>query len=288
MMHLYRKDILSPKTYVYPKTFVFDTSRFIIEDPESSEISNNQIVDFKNTSANDLINNSTIYKINKYGNLTKFTGKAYHAYGDIPWFMRGSPSPYSDDFKKDVFTNHLTDHYLKMYYKIMMGLDFREYIFQMTPDSSITPGPDGRHAMLFEQMQANNTTLFPEASEDMVAARELDKLNRGIANSLYFNSEKYMKACVYPNIFDRVFSIFINERDFVFATNRIRQDKIRYAVQPTFNLTGKQTVQSKLKLQLGVAPPVQKYYNNTLDPNFPQVYQYYVEIAILKRIEDPD
>ena len=32
----------------------------------------------------------------------------------------------------------------------------------------------------------NNEILFPEAATDMNSARELDKINRGISNSLFF------------------------------------------------------------------------------------------------------
>ena len=31
----------------------------------------------------------------------------------------------------------------------------------------------------------------------------------------------------------------------------------------------------------------EKYYNNTRDKDFPQVYMYYAEISLLRRIETP-
>ena len=289
MMTIHRKDVLNSRAYVYPKTFIFDMSRFVID--YSDNFTASQVSDQDFLSSEDLLKNSQIFKIDGLGYVHNLpAGKAYHkdSYGI---FKFENQPGYSDKFQKDIFHNHLTDHYLKMYYKFLLGLDFDEYIYQLTSDSAIRNGPDQVNIDLLNEIIKNNESVFPDAFEDMDAARELFKINTGIANTLFFNSERYTKAALYPNAFDRVFSVLINERDFIHYTGNVKNDKSAKnygnivgnifrtnCVAETFNDIRKPLSNMTLK---------EKYYNKTRNKDFPQVYMYYAEISILKRIEEP-
>jgi hypothetical protein len=291
MVSIHRKDVLNSRSYVYPKTFVFDMSRFVIDYPDNFTAS--QVSDQDFLSAEDLLNNTKISKINGLGNniISLPKGKAYHKDSFGVFDFENQPG-YSDKFQKDIFHNHLTDHYLKMYYKFLLGLDFDEYVYQMTKDSAIRNGPDQVNVDLLNQIIENNESVFPDAFQDINSARELFKINTGIANTLFFNSERYTKAALYPNAFDRVFSILLNERDFIYYTGNVTNDKSakQYGriVGNQFRTNGTVETINKIRKPLSSMTTKEKYYNNTRDKDFPQVYMYYAEISLLRRIETPD
>ena len=274
---------------MYPKTFVFDMSRFVIDYP--GNVTTRQVSDQDFLSPEDLINNSEIYKMDGLGNAFRVPeGKAYHRDSFGIFDFENKPE-YSIKFQKDIFHNHLTDHYLKLYYKFLLGLDFDEYVYQLTSDSAIRNGPDSVNANLLNQIIANNESVFPDAFADMNSARELHKINTGIANTLFFNSERYTKASLYPNAFDRVFSVLLNERDFINYTGNIRYDKSSRsrggAGGNTFRIDGEVETIDKIRKPLSSMTNKEKYYNRSRDKDFPQVYMYYAEISLLRRIETP-
>ena len=175
----------------------------------------------------------------------------------------------------------------------MTGLDFKEYVFQLTADSAIKNGPDGSNQDLLNQIIDTNLVIFPQAAEDIAAAREMYKINTGISNTLLFNSGNYMKACLYPNAFDRVFSVMVNERDFVYASGNPTTDFQSAAFyqgvdRPDPNLTCKLEAVSSLQVPLSSITPTQGYYNQVRNKHQPQVCMYYANIYLLKRIEIPD
>ena len=288
MISIYKKDILNKSCFVYPKTFVFDTSRFFLDNIQGYNPEHMKGVSI--LSPRELKNKTVMYKINGYGDVYELKpGKAYSE--SIQNLGYENNPRYSENFLDDIFENHMMDHYLKTYSKLMTGLDFKEYIFQLTPESSIRNGPDGSNLSVLNQMITNNERVFPEAATDITAARELDKINRGISNTLFFNSERYMKASMFPNAFDRVFSLFINERDFVHASRNIAYDlsdeKYGGRSKPRF-ATKLSSEARSIKKPIATMRESEKYYNKTLDKDYPQVYMYYAEISIMKRIEKPD
>jgi hypothetical protein len=289
MVAIHRKDVLNSRSYVYPKTFVFDMSRFVIDYPDNGSVG--QTSDQTFLSAEDLINNSQIHKIDGLGSAFRIPkGKAYHKDSFGIFDFENQPG-YDDKFTKSIFENHLTDHYLKMYYKFLLGLDFDEYVYQLTRDSAIKNGPDQINIDLLNQIITNNESVFPDAFEDINSARELFKINTGIANTLFFNAERYAKAALYPNAFDRVFSVLLNERDFIHYTGDIVKDKSarQYGgiVGNQFRTNGQIETINKIRKPLSNITIGEKYYNKTRDKDFPQVYMYYAEISIMRRIETP-
>ena len=289
MLTIYRKDVLNSKSYVYPKTFIFDMSRFTIEGIHGAGISNSQLSGRTFLSATELKENSTLHKIDGFGQVHRMP--AGSAYDTTKTFYKNAPN-YDEKFKNSIFNNHLDDNYFKMYFKLMTGLDFKEYVFQLTHDSAIMNGPDGSNVDLLNKIRSNNLLLFPAAYEDPNTATELEKINRGISNTLFFNSKRYMKACIYPNVFDRVFSVLINERDFIYSSGNPQEDM---SVQnygssgaPKFNIElGIEAIQD-LNVPNSVFAPTKNYYNLSRNKNSPQVYMYYAQVTLMKRIEKPD
>ena len=291
LIEIHRKNMLDNTERTYSTPFVFDMSRFIIEDPDVSSIINRQLNDFTDQGVETLKSKTCIYQINSLGEVKRWVGTAYQAAATTGEDVES----YSQKFKSAVFTNHMTDHYLKMYCKAMLGLDFREYVFQISQSGKLTQGPSGELATsVYQQLIDQNSKLFPGADTDVSIATELDKLNRGIGNSLYFNSQKYLHAALFPNAFDRVFSVLINERDFMYkgttATagfESIQADLDRYKHKPAYNLEGKQIISQGLKTN-SLAPGYTQYYeryNESLQEDSAQIYNYYCTVSILPRPE---
>ena len=115
-----------------------------------------------------------------------------------------------------------------------------------------------------------------------------------------------MDAVLQGKIFDRVFSMMINERDFIIHPDSFRPeqgtfngngrlsrpqsqrafdietpDQI-YTRVPTFSLDGKlQLGNTFVKAEIKNQYRILKNYSDSLDPDSTQIYNYTVEIALL-------
>ena len=92
-------------------------------------------------------------------------------------------------------------------------------------------------------------------------------------------------------ILGALFSVLLNERDFIYYTGNITHDKStkQYGriVGNQFRTNGTVETINKIRKPLSSMTNKEKYYNNTRDKDFPQVYMYYAEISLLRRIETP-
>ena len=103
-----------------------------------------------------------------------------------------------------------------------------------------------------------------------------------------------MHTTLYPNAFDRVFSVLINERDFMYkgttataGTADLQADKERYKSTPYYNLEGKQIISQGLNTE-SLDPGYTKYYeryNESLQEDSAEIYNYYCTVSILPRPE---
>ena len=157
----------------------------------------------------------------------------------------------------------------------------------------------------------------PDANVDQSVTREFDRFHSAAGNSLIFKSNMFMNGVLAPKIFDRVFSVLINERDFIIHPNSLRnspQDVINnsYALPlgvqlqnasaasqvedfnqiytgqiPKFSLKGELQVEgSNVKNSLLANYPTLREYSKSLNPNSPQMYSYSVEIALLPKAKN--
>ncbi len=316
---VHRQNLLNPKEIVYPKTFLFDASRFVIENPDISRIDNTHITDFVDDQiVNALIKKHVIYKVNTKGDgnetvvdefsaIKKIVGSAYNnSSGD---------SRYSSELKESIFVNHLTDHYLKLYNRIITGIDLQEHTFQLLDDYNLQGlTADSNKQTLFNgDLKDKTLLLFPDASKDLSVAREYFRLHRASSNSFLFKSQGYMDAVLQGKVFDRVFSLMVNERDFIIHPDTFQPnptgiqipnaqvligeqpflietfDQI-YDRNPTFNTNGKlQLGNASVKQQIQSQYPVLRTYSDSLNPESTQIYNYTVEISLLKgMIEEND
>ena len=317
-IYIHRQNLLNPKEKVYPKTFLFDISRFVLENPDTSRIDNTHITDFvDNQIVESLIEKHVIYKVGERGDsntspgegnsIEKRTGTAYkNSNGD---------SRYSRELKEAIFKNHLTDHYLKLYNRVITGIDLQEHTFQLFDDynlQGLTSDPD-KQSLFNGDLKDKTLVLFPGAANDLSIAREYFRLHRGAGNSFLFKSKGYMDAVLQGKIFDRIFSMMINERDFIIHPDTFTSvnsgplgiggqvqigqqltqietiDQI-YDRIPKFTLDGKlQLGNTTVKTQVAMQYPVLRSYSNSLNPDSTQIYNYTIEVSLLPAmIEEND
>lgn len=309
---VHRQNLLNPKEIVYPKTFLFDMSRFVIENPDVAIIDNTHITDFVDDQiVNALIKKHVMYKVNAGGlgsaAINKRVGTAYkNASGD---------NRYTSELKESIFINHLTDHYLKLYNRIITGIDLQEHTFQLLDDYNLQglTADSNKQSLFNGDLKDKTLLLFPDASKDIAVAREYFRLHRGASNSFLFKSQGYMDAVLQGKVFDRVFSLMVNERDFIMHPDSFQPNgsgidvpnvPVRIGEQPffiesfdqiydrvpTFNTRGKlQLGNATVKEQIQNQYPVLRTYSDSLNPESTQIYNYTVEISLLKgMIEEND
>ena len=315
IIYVYRQNILNPNEKVYPKTFIFDLSKFVIENPDFQNIDNKQIIDYvDNQNIDDLIKNHCVYKINEVKNLNqndinskfeKFVGAAFSVTDD--------EEGYSSKLKSEIFQNHLSDHYLKLYNRILSGVDVQEHVFQLSDQYNLdgqTVDQD-KQDLFNGDLQTKTIKLFPDANTNSAIASEYLRLKNGAGNSLLFKSEQYMNATLQSKIFNRVFSIMINERDFVIhpdtlpdtanininlpiivqqglSTTPIESPEQLYESLPQFSADGKIQINGSIKPAVRQTYPILNNYANSIEKpdDTSQIYNYTVQVGLLPCLDE--
>ena len=116
--------------------------------------------------------------------------------------------------KRDaILRNTVTDYYLKMYQNVTTGLYTSEDVFTSENISQTTVDPD--KIQEFNTTMALNLAAHPAANISIEASREYDRIKSECERSYIFSSDRYARDAVEPKIFDRVFRVLIDERDFI-------------------------------------------------------------------------
>lgn len=123
----------------------------------------------------------------------------------------------------EIFKNHIADYYLKLYTRMISGLDFDEDVFQITDDDDITiaPGADtspflgssNLAAYFTETIQQNINQGQYDSETSNAMQRELQRLKSEAGRSIFFSPFKYLYRTIRTRAFDRVFSVLVDESD---------------------------------------------------------------------------
>tara|TARA_Y100000034_G_scaffold86153_1_gene103278 strand:+ start:25 stop:2616 length:2592 start_codon:yes stop_codon:yes gene_type:complete len=309
-IHVSKVDDINPAIRYYPKTFVFDMSRYVIENINENDISFNpiglmqgsqdfqpQLTDFTNTDISTLLDKHTICEL-KSGNLNVYQGNAYLTEGS------SKPDNLNIQTMRSIYHNHLADYYLKLYFKTMEGIDYSSSKLLLT--DNLESMSDLNKTSLLNNLRARLEILFNNRDEVLQSSRELMRIDNASKYSLFYSSELYSKDVLYPKIFDRIFTLFVNERDFILRTkDESNGTEGSYSMDPQlcfdkyilptplFRLDGGREVTTMIKPEFASNQTQQggissgwatyyNYYNHTLDPAYPQLYNYNVQIVLLK------
>jgi len=134
----------------------------------------------------------------------------------------------STNLKDHIRNNHLSDHYLKIYLKTVMGIDIYEDVFQHDTASTLRSGPDSVSlgtSVAKEAIVANTSQTYEKAMTSALQnlsqftvktteeAIEFSRLSSEIARSLPFSKQKYANRVLQAKKFDRVFCLLVHEQN---------------------------------------------------------------------------
>lgn len=266
-INLYRRNLANPYEKTYPKIFLFDTSRYVLSDDVSNILSEQNFqLNFKDSDtltqfidAHQITrikisdSNATTYTpINKLDSVFKvYTGQAYDNTADT--------NIITPDMQESVFRNLILDFYLKVYYRQMLGLDITEYSHGLDrlddPDST-----DAEKRSILTTFEEEILIAFGYTPGDLVLdsnVKQIAGVLKEIKNSVIFKSEAIQNQIIKPRIFERVFGIYFNERDFTISS------------QTNVNTRNtQQTPDTPVNSNQNQNPSPEENYDNNIIPNF--------------------
>jgi hypothetical protein len=205
---------------------------------------------------------------------------------------------------QELVDNHIMNHYLKIYCKLTLGIDFNEYAFPITP--SVIKGllnVDDDNVDLFNSFTQDLILRYPSINVDSNLRGEFNRMKRQIADSLLFSIKNKAKFLLEPKCFDRVFSILINEDDFVVDINQIESLETEtlenfYNEAPIFSLDSKIQIKSGVSNEYNVdsnsehtnpelsyLPKELKDYIKIKNGNdIPTMEQFFATVSLIKSI----
>ncbi|MBW2994510.1 hypothetical protein KY315_03760, partial [Candidatus Woesearchaeota archaeon] len=286
-VNIFKRNEIDSQVLVYPKTFLFDSSLMIIDnDFEGKNL--NHISNFSDTwSFSDILNNIEFTtwsnKNNDLGDPFSNLKKAYSAN-----YQKGSELKSS--YGEDILKNHILDYAFKVYYRYALGLDLNENTFTLSPirknSEQISGGLSVRRNEIqsdYENLINKTRLLYPAANIDQKLASELFRAIEIIAASPGYSLVDKLKKVIYPKKFDKVFSILVNEKDFVLYTPAYDKNFIDvYKTEPSFSYTSK-TTRPDLKNVSSENEKIINKYNRECEEDFPEVFSMYATITILPK-----
>jgi hypothetical protein len=224
---IYKKSLINPEDISYvPKKFIFDTSKFIfnnsnlLSDDLNSEYDANGIFE---RGMSGFLGDERLYELSRgvQGNvkLAFMTGDTIEDFIDDNIIGQNRRQKLNN-----IFMNHLTDHYSKMYARVMLGIDIDEDIYMLEKrDLGLITGHDTNElndnienlymTHFYYPMQNLLDTYLP--NENLGYTYEFNRLVNTAKKSNLFACQKYFHRAVLPKSFDRVFTMFIDEGDFL-------------------------------------------------------------------------
>ena len=250
---IYKKNLLYPDEVFYvPKRFIFDTTKFIFDNSDiidrNIEMGSLSTVDTSTLSnsiflqdPNQFMEEQILYHVGRSPSggldISYMNGRAIDILGnntqeevdtDSNHYDQSSATDtistriteYEHDLLKNIYQNHLTDHYLKMYVKTMMGIDIDEdvYVMNSKRDISLYTGNDPELEQSFiSNFYTPMSSLLSTLNflDDKSYIYEFNRIVSTAAKSNFFAPEKYLNRSVLPKSIDRTFTFLIDEGDFV-------------------------------------------------------------------------
>jgi len=285
---IHKKDHFNPDMNLLPKVFVFDTSANILDYDFHGRVASHLQNLNENSNFESILNSINVFRFNLDNN-----GKL------IKQASTGYPEGI---FNRDVMINHVHDYCLKEYMKLTSGLDFNEESFLLLSEgldqNKINSTVLTRDALKveYEKILARIENLYPDVQTDPQLKSELFRMTKLIKQSAPFSFANKFKKIIAPKSFDRVYSVMINEKDFLIDLepgnlNASSADVSNiFSQQPSFSVTAKLSRPINLadNNQSGLTNASQGSqsdnivkYIKSIDENFPGVYQYKAEVSLL-------
>tara|TARA_B100001093_G_scaffold514585_1_gene588939 strand:- start:18848 stop:23548 length:4701 start_codon:yes stop_codon:yes gene_type:complete len=207
---IFKKDHINPELEFLPKNFIFDTSANILDYEKPDKLAYHLRNITANISFENILRSMQIFRYELSDQGEALTNQKI----GFPVGM----------FNRQVMINHVHDYCLKEYMKLVLGIDTSEESFLLTElldftkieSTTFTSGASGNDLVEnFKQMLARIERLYPKVQSDEQLRGEVFRLTRMLKQSAPYSFVNRFKKVISPKSFDKVYSIFINENDFV-------------------------------------------------------------------------
>jgi len=284
---LYKNNQLNPEIDYVPKQFIFDMSKHIFPctyNKNGSITSSNHIknsTDDKNLEK--IIKDMEIFIFNDDSNFGfKSNGSGYE--GIVGNRTSKTENNYGSKIKRQALLNHIFDYYLKMYTKLTAGFDVNESTFLLNSENIFSGQIDNQTGNEIKNQIYNRYLRdYPGVANDATQREIFSRSINLIASSVIFSSNNRLKEMMSMNCFERIFSILVNDKDFIVDTEEDGTSQL-YENVPILNLTGKLArPKFKANLQLDKNSKKIKSYIKENQEKSTSMSGFSVEIGILKK-----
>lgn len=285
-LSVFKKSHLYPEYEFYPKNYIFDTSATILDyNPKNGELARHLKRYRGDATFNDLLKNVEISRFNVDEN-GKTQTVVTRGYGT---------QRTSGVYDKDVLINHVTDYMIKEYCKLTTGLDFDEDTFLLR-DEPINFDIIASTNLLGEKLKNEYIgilkvlqNIYPESINDPQLKSEVFRMTKIIKQAAPFSFVNRFTKAVTPKSFDRVYSILVNEKDFILnSSENIFNKPVEFHINSRLQRPDKLNVryQGKVNMRAFSSNVSQQdneitKYAKSINENYPEVYNYSVSLSLL-------
>lgn len=272
---VFKKNHLDPEAEYYPKNFIFDVSANILD----YKIGNSDLGKLTNHLEN-LKTDMSFSNILKSIELQRFLpgGQNIKIHTSFGYGETGM-------FSKEVLINHLHDYLLKEYIKMTTGFLIDESSFLLTEkpinyqNVETTQNLGTRLNNEYRRVLENIKKRYPKIEVDDQLKSEVFRMISMIKQSAPFSFVNRFKQTIIPNSFDKVYTVLINEKDFVRIPPEGTPDNHILSIDGSLT--------RKIVSSYQISEDGSLSYGNTInvlnesDNNTPSVYNYYTQVSIL-------
>lgn len=239
---VYKNNQLSTETKYLPKQFVFDASKHVLPF-YCNHLGNTRYSRHVSRMTDDLslkkiIENIEMYVFNEGLNFG-FKSNGYGSKGIVGNKTSDLSNNYENDdqFAKDVAMNQISDYYLKLYTNLTTSIEINESMFPVDSNKSFTGNLDNSKANEFKNSIIQKILLaHPKITETEFQSERFFRAANSLNNSILLSSKNRLTEMLSVGCFERVFSILINERDFLIDDDNVNDI---YKDSPSVNITSK-------------------------------------------------
>ena len=275
-VNIYKKDQINDTIVYYPKTYIFDISA--------------NIEDYNNGTPTGLSSHLTDFRL-VHSILTVMQSLEVTRYTTS---LSGNTSSnisvgLSGIFSQEILLNHLHDYLLKEYMRSTTGLDISTGTFCMYSDPgeiqdlSLVRNTAGNSELVTEYKQLIDeiAKIYPETNEDAQLKSEVFRMARLLRQYMPFSLQNRFEKVLAPKKFDKIYTVFVNEKDFLIPPNSSADQYSIFQSYPGFSVNCKLARRDLSPQATNHADPRVAQYVETTKETVPEVYSYYANITML-------
>lgn len=233
---LWKRNLLTETTADVPVEYLFDLKRFMLDGRRSWPLSMRNVSSFtyakeidsawqyfQGQTIDDMLNDAVILRYDRYGVGRTFQGAAYSndfrekiaADGTLDSLTEellptcANITGKSKDILDEIFYNHVTDYYLKLYLRLTSGIDVREEVFCFKDEDTEIIEADSNLSARRKKWASLLKSMY--GTRDMASSITYQRVLGELDRSIFLSPERYKNRIIYPKIFDRVFCILVDE-----------------------------------------------------------------------------